>query len=79
MACIAECSERLAWHAVFAASAVCAALCGPGRARQSVTLESDLRGEGVAYVDVGPRLPVTVGLPVAGTRMCADQAMKSME
>ena len=58
----------------------CARHCGVSDlVGQAVNLESDLRGEGVAYVDVGPRLPVTVGLPVAGTRMCADQAMKSME
>ena len=51
-----------------------------------MNLASDVRGEGVAYL-IGARsppmrsmwVPVTVGLPVAGTRMCADQEMKSMK
>ncbi len=49
-----------------------------------MNLESDVRGKDLHTslmpaneVDVGPRLPVTVGLPVAGTRMCADQAIKN--
>ncbi len=41
-------------------------------------------GEGVAYLIGAPgrqsgRVPVTVGLPVAGTRSCAYQDMKSIK
>ena len=51
-----------------------------------MNLAGDVRGEGVANL-IGARsppmrsmwVPVTVGLPVAGTRMCADQEMKSMK
>ena len=47
-----------------------------------MNLASGVRGEGVAYL-IGARksgrVPVTVGLPVAGTRSYTNQDKKSMK
>ena len=68
-------------------NAVCAALCGelrelPGRARLAANLASGVRGKELHTSLVPDKevvVPVTVGLPVAGTRSCTNQDKKSMK